>query len=498
MAVEGSLDLFQLPEILQVVSQQNKTGILTIQGADDIVAISFLNGRIVAADSLTETTEKGVGEVLVTDGLVDPQILRQLSDKSTHEGTRLGDLLVSGGTVDREQFLAALRTHTLQLLMSLLGWTSGEFKFYGGDEVSYEDGFRPIGVDELLLRSIEESEEQERRSLPDPSARLVRNELGPSVEVRAVDELGDELPAPEDGVVRLTPEEDRVLQEVSPERTVEEVAQAAGVPLDRVRYVLYRLSKEEVLATAPEPQAAPPSTASPSAPDDGFLADLAPAPDLDPPKLAAPTPDPEPAPAPTAQPDLSLPTVEMPTPEQRSEAHPAARLKERPAPRARARPVPAPAEAQGLPISGLLGLVLGALTLVVLLVAPSGFLTPFPWLEPERASFFSSRDATLRLKIDQAAKTFFLTEGRFPDSLGELVDSSLLSSEDLSDASGHALAYDVMDGAYEVRALGEIDGTPAFGEATRKGVKGNFLLDPEFGLGGSGLRSSEVPLVLLD
>ena len=46
MAVEGTLDLFQLPEILQLISQQQKTGILTVQGQNDIVAISFLSGKI--------------------------------------------------------------------------------------------------------------------------------------------------------------------------------------------------------------------------------------------------------------------------------------------------------------------------------------------------------------------------------------------------------------------------------------------------------------------
>jgi len=52
MAVEGTLDLFKLPEILQLISQQKKTGILTVQGQQDIVAISFLNGRIVVHSSV--------------------------------------------------------------------------------------------------------------------------------------------------------------------------------------------------------------------------------------------------------------------------------------------------------------------------------------------------------------------------------------------------------------------------------------------------------------
>ena len=58
MSVEGNLDLFQLPEILQLIGQQQKTGILTVQGEEDIVAISFLHGKIVAADSLNQAVEE--------------------------------------------------------------------------------------------------------------------------------------------------------------------------------------------------------------------------------------------------------------------------------------------------------------------------------------------------------------------------------------------------------------------------------------------------------
>src|ERR1044071_2934099 len=70
MAVEGTLDLFKLPEILQLVAQQKKTGILTVQGQQDIVAISFLNGRIVAADALNQTLEEGLSRVLASEGIL--------------------------------------------------------------------------------------------------------------------------------------------------------------------------------------------------------------------------------------------------------------------------------------------------------------------------------------------------------------------------------------------------------------------------------------------
>src|SRR5436853_590221 len=45
----------------------------------------------------------------------------------------------------------------LQLVEQLLSWQKGEFKFYSGDEVPFEEGFVPISVDELLYQSAEKA-----------------------------------------------------------------------------------------------------------------------------------------------------------------------------------------------------------------------------------------------------------------------------------------------------------------------------------------------------
>ncbi|HXO29373.1 MAG TPA: DUF4388 domain-containing protein, partial [Thermoanaerobaculia bacterium] len=154
MSVEGSLDLFSLPEILQMISQQGKTGILTIQGQQDIVAISFLAGRIVAADSLAHTVEEGLAKLLVGEGLLSAAELARAGAEHQVSGGRLLDLLVERRYLTRPQLLAALRLQTIRQLESLLRWQAGDFKFYGGDEVSYEEGFQPISVEDLLLRTL--------------------------------------------------------------------------------------------------------------------------------------------------------------------------------------------------------------------------------------------------------------------------------------------------------------------------------------------------------
>ncbi|HYO15769.1 MAG TPA: DUF4388 domain-containing protein, partial [Thermoanaerobaculia bacterium] len=156
MAVEGTLDLFKLPEILQLISQQQKTGILTVQGQHDIIAISFLKGRIVAADALNQTLEQGLSEVLVSEGILGAADFSRASAEHQASGVRLIDLLVERRYVDRSRLLQALRLQTFRLLQQLLRWSEGDFKFYSGDEVSYEEGFDPISVEELLVRSLQE------------------------------------------------------------------------------------------------------------------------------------------------------------------------------------------------------------------------------------------------------------------------------------------------------------------------------------------------------
>src|SRR5690606_12284166 len=97
MAVEGKLDLLRLPEVLQVISQQRKTGILTVQGDEDIIAVSFFQGRVVAADALNEGTAEGLGAVLVEQGRIEAGALHRLASRADAEGRRFADVLVEEG-----------------------------------------------------------------------------------------------------------------------------------------------------------------------------------------------------------------------------------------------------------------------------------------------------------------------------------------------------------------------------------------------------------------
>lgn len=381
MAIEGSLDLFRLPEILQLIGQQRKTGILTVQGQSDIIAISFLQGRIVAADALNQTLEEGLAKVLVGEGMLAAQDMTRAQSEHLAHGGRLLDVLVEQRYLRREQLLQALRLQTSRLIGLLLRWDQGDFKFYSGDEVSYEEGFQPISIEELLLHSLE-----------------------------------DEPAAP--------------------------------------------------VAPAPRPRPAPPPSPRPV-------------------PVPSPVPSPVAAPAPIAiAPPPPLPRVAMPAPAA-------------PAPAA---PAPLPSgfrrmKVEQAPVSASLQRMARCLALApaLLLVGwaiqwPGRVLLPFPWQEEQRNALAREQQTALYLKLDRAAKTYFLMKGHFPENLRTLAVLGLLSGQDLRDPLRRPLAYSVSEDGYAVKPIG---GDQGFAET----ITGNFSLDPELISPGT---DSSVPLVLVD
>ena len=96
MALEGDLQTAGLPRALHALSVLRQNGILTVQGEEDIVAVSVLEGGIVAADSLNQTTEEALGEMLEERGLVSQQDFAAIAQEHQESGAgSLGDLLVN-------------------------------------------------------------------------------------------------------------------------------------------------------------------------------------------------------------------------------------------------------------------------------------------------------------------------------------------------------------------------------------------------------------------
>jgi hypothetical protein len=143
--------------------------------------------------------------------------------------------------------------------------------------------------------------------------------------------------------------------------------------------------------------------------------------------------------------------------------------------------------AAGLAVAAAAALVVAARQ------APERMLLSLPWEQGERAAFVRNQRESLYGKIETAAKTACLRDGRFPDQLGQLRDSGLLSPADLTDPGGEPLLYSVREDGYTLQATEA--GKPLADADTSGSSVGNFLLDPSFS---QTSPQKGPPIVLLD
>jgi hypothetical protein len=481
MAIEGTLEVFQLPEILQMIAAQRKTGILTVQGESDIVAVSFKDGQVVAADALNQTVEEGLGQVLASQGLVNPRDFAAVSAEHEAGGKRLLDLLLERGHVHRDQLLEALRLQTYRLLLQLLRWDQGEFKFYSGDEVAYEEGFYAISVEELLIRSLSDlGDDGQGGTMPTLETAYELAPGGPPI--RYVGEDG----VAEGSGVWLTPEERVMVQRLDGSATARDMAVSTGLGDYRVLFTLYRLLRAG--AVRPAGRRSPPQPAPRAAAVAAPPAAARPSPAAPP---AGPPPPRGPAPGGRSKPPAPEPGPLLPETDEPAVA-PAAR----PGKVLRMRAPVAPARLGGIaraaPLLIAAAVACGALATPWL--APRRLVLPLPWQDATRAALERNQRAASHLQLDRAARTYFLLEGHYPDGLEELVALDLLPAAALLDPARHPLRYSSDERSYEVTPV--VDGRPVPELGTREAITGDFLLDPDF------LRLPDrperPPLVLLD
>lgn len=469
MSVEGSLDIFELHEILQTVAQQQKTGILTVQGQDDIVAISFLKGRVVAADSLNQPGEEGLQQVLLSEALVEANDLAEVSELQEKRGARLQDLLLDRGLIDRSQLLAALRLQYQELLIKLLHWREGEFKFYANDEVAFEEGLQPIVVQDLLLQHYHPEESE---PVPDATpvpveegevrrgVALERLPMGKPIKVRAA---GAEATSDDEGFIVLTPLEQQILGRVNGERSIEDLALDCGLEPPWVQGAVDRLQMLGLVR--------------PRGVLDGAVGDsrgVTPMPSIG-----------ESLADPTLELDLhSLPSVDLLEDEGRERS-----------PRRLVGAVSSEQREALVTWGSRLLAVLAAFGLMLVLArSPQLLLLPFPWLQEQELALVAQQREAVHWSIDHAAKTYFLMAGRFPEQLDTLVEAGLLSPSLLEDPAGYPLHYVPGDVQYQLMPVAGGDSMVELG--TSEAITGNFLLDLDFfSIPGSTLQQ---PLVLVD
>ncbi len=550
MKLEGRLQDVGLIGLLRSIGALKKTGILTVQSQSDIIAVTFLEGRIVAADALNQPMEEGLGQVLMERGLIDTDRFSALMSEAKGSGQRLATLLMSQGVVDRDEILRSTRLQTYRLLLRLLRWEEGEFNLFVGDEIAFEEGIVPLSIEELLIRSAADLGSEGLLKGPVPNLKDIFEKRSDSRQVRILGRDGDEV-VDDPTQVWLTLNEALLLDRIGGDRPGSSLATETGLDPDTVRFAFYQLLEaglitpgrgfeSEIANTgmrAPIRQGTAPALGSPPL-----------APPLETPEapVVPSLPAPPPLPSPEA-PEASSESARSPADPARSAAssslsgtgsfpaheevpdildtgsfgaiRPEEVLGPSPAPEisdslepveipgvpedvAHEEPEPRPERVRfdlGQALDAWFGrvLALGMLLMLALTVGLPGernsLLFPYPWQKAQRRDFEDAQRTAQQNKVDAGIRTYYLLFGRFPEQLGILVDLELLQRADLRDPRGRAVEYETAGSTYTLQP--SESGIAVPGLERTGDLSEDFVLSPEQV---AESRPDRRPLVLLD
>ena len=138
MALEGTLRDFSFADILQLISLQRKTGVLTLKSDENVTTVSFINGNIVGASTLNQHTEDLIGLILLKRGEVEDGELKEALQRQEETLQRLGRILIDHGVVTIDTVRSALQQQILQIVYRIFRWNDGDYHFSQVSDIDYD------------------------------------------------------------------------------------------------------------------------------------------------------------------------------------------------------------------------------------------------------------------------------------------------------------------------------------------------------------------------
>lgn len=128
--LEGSFKDFPLRDLLMLVAQQKRTGILHLSTTDErAIDVTFRDGLICKAKRYRPKARELFGNLLVEAKLItEPQRARAV-DEQRRTLKQLGEILVESGALTREALREFATLQTQEALYQPFEWTEGTWKF---------------------------------------------------------------------------------------------------------------------------------------------------------------------------------------------------------------------------------------------------------------------------------------------------------------------------------------------------------------------------------
>lgn len=149
LAFTGRLEGLTVFDILQYLGLLKKSGRLTVTRLGNSGVFHFRHGEVISAAS--DSVQNAVGNILIKHGHLTEDALAVALELQhlSPQWKRLGAILVEQGFVTPEMLYQAIRDQVEQVLLELMTWKAGFFRFESM-EVTGDDVISGIGPEDLV------------------------------------------------------------------------------------------------------------------------------------------------------------------------------------------------------------------------------------------------------------------------------------------------------------------------------------------------------------
>jgi hypothetical protein len=244
MALQGTLKDFSITEIIQLIGQQLKTGVLKIRRGKDLVEIHFVDGMIVHIYSNYRGKKDLIGEILVKAQLITEEQLERVLKIQKDTLKYLGEILVELQLLTKDDVLKVISTQIYETIYELFWWEDGNFNFDLKLVESYKKIPFALSTEQVLLnilRMVDEWSEIEKKIF---SPHLIfKRPLG--LEEKSVGGLSQSYLKE-----KLTSEQELIYNIVDGTRTVQEIIDRSLLGKFNASEILVELSEMRLIEMA--------------------------------------------------------------------------------------------------------------------------------------------------------------------------------------------------------------------------------------------------------
>ncbi len=233
MALRGTLKDFGIADILQLISQQQKTGLLHLKNRDEEVHISLKEGLVVRAESSTRKKKELLGDMLVRAEIISEKDLTFALDEQKRTLKRLGEVLVENAAITRERLKEMAQLQTTETLYRLFLWNAGTSEVEVADVEADPDG-ASIRAESVLMEGFRRVDEWPMIRKRITSAKMTFERVkdppaggGGGLDADVDAAFGEAGSASADKSPSIGPNERRAFELVKPGRTVEKIIDLA-------------------------------------------------------------------------------------------------------------------------------------------------------------------------------------------------------------------------------------------------------------------------------